>query len=161
MTRFVIALALACSCSIAALAAEQSAKAKPSPAAIAANQASSGAAIGTLGISGNASALVGCAGGTFYNTHVLGAAVRGMRVRVDVASGEGIDPMVSLVILQMGPAAPGGTVRAGYVFDDDSGGGRDPRLEFTAEYDGNMVLSVGSYDGAFGCYGIKVEVIVP
>jgi hypothetical protein len=28
----------------------------------------------------------------------------------------------------------------------------------TADYDGNVVLSVGSYDGAFGCYAAKVEI---
>jgi hypothetical protein len=47
------------------------------------------------------------------------------------------------------------------VFDDDSGGNLDPRLEFTTQHDGNVVLSVGSFDGALGCYWVKIEVTVP
>ena len=45
------------------------------------------------------------------------------------------------------------------MYDDDSGGGRDPRLEVTADYDGNVTLSVGSYDGSAGCYAIKTELL--
>jgi hypothetical protein len=41
-------------------------------------------------------------------------------------------------------------------YDDDSGGGNDPRLDATLPFDGNVVLIVGSYDGTFGCYWIKV-----
>ena len=32
------------------------------------------------------------------------------------------------------------------------------RLDFTAEYNGNVTLNVGSYDGAFGCYAARVEI---
>lgn len=118
-------------------------------------------AIGTMGIDGKPSTLVACAGGTFYNVHPLGAAVAGARIKVDVLSGDGIDPVAALTVLQMGAAHPEGTARASYVFDDDSGGNLDPRIEFTMEYAGNVVLSVGSFDGGFGCYWVKVEVTVP
>ena len=42
------------------------------------------------------------------------------------------------------------------MYDDDSGGGNDPRLDATLPFDGNVVLIVGSFDGTFGCYWIKV-----
>jgi len=45
----------------------------------------------------------------------------------------------------MGASAPDATARISYVFDVDSGGNLDPRLEFTTEFDGNIVLSVGSF----------------
>ena len=112
-----------------------------------------------MAIDGAASTAVGCVTGTFYNMHVLGAVVRGTRIRVDI-TGVDFDPIAAVVILQMGPQAPG-NVRAGYAFDDDSGGGNDPRIEFTAEYDGSVVLSVGSYDGTVGCYATKVQVTFP
>ena len=114
-------------------------------------------AMGKLTIDGGSMSIVGCAGGQFYTAHALGFITAGTRVRVNFQSGETIDPIATLLILQMGANVPN-NVRASYVFDDDAGGGRDPRLEFTAEYNGNVVLSVGSYDGAFGCYAAKVEI---
>ena len=113
-----------------------------------------------MGFDGKPSTLIGCAGGQFYNTHPLGFTSSGTRVKVDIISGDGIDPMAALVVLQMGPNAPD-NARAQYVFDDDSGGNLDPRIEFTTNYDGNLVLSVGSFSGGFGCYWVKVEVTVP
>jgi hypothetical protein len=113
-----------------------------------------------MGFEGKPSTLVGCAGGQFYTTHALGAAPARTRIRVDVISGDGIDPVATLIVLQMGANAPN-NARAQYVYDDDSGGNLDPRIEFTTEFDGNVVVSVGSYSGGFGCYWLKVEVTVP
>ena len=64
-------------------------------------------------------------------------------------------------LLEMGAPAPDAQARMSYFFDDDSGGNLDPRLEFTTQHDGNVVLSVGSFDGAFGCYWVKIEVTIP
>jgi hypothetical protein len=127
---------------------------------VVANADSTRSAIGTMGIDGRPSTLVGCAGGSFYNTHPLGAAPSGTRIRIDVTSGSGIDPIAAASILQMGSGAPDGA-RMQFVRDDDGGGGVDPRLEFTLQFDANVVLSVGSYDGGFGCYWVKVEVTIP
>jgi hypothetical protein len=138
--------------------AEQSAKQKAAPAPV--GDASARGALAKLGFDGKPSTLIGCTGGQFYNTHPLGFTTARTRVKVDIISGDGIDPMASLVVLQMGPNAPD-TVRAQYVFDDDSGGNLDPRIEFTTNYDGNLILSVGSFSGSFGCYWVKVEVTVP
>ena len=111
---------------------------------------------GTLAIDGSTFSFIGCSGGQYNSIHALGGVTSGVRIRVTIESGEGIDPMATLLILQMGNGVPS-NVRANYSFDDDSGGGRDPRVELTAPYNGNVILSIGSYDGAFGCYAVKVE----
>ena len=154
MRRIAMAVVLACACSMGTVAAEQNPKAK-SAAAAAANLE----LIGKESFSGNPT-LIACVAGQYYNQHNLGFAVRGTRVRIDVQSGETIDPIATVVILQMGPNAPNG-VRASSAYDDDSGGGRDPRLEVTMEYDGNILVSVGSFDGTPGCYALKAELLLP
>ena len=154
MKRIAMAVALACACSMGAVAAEQKPKAKSASVA-----AASLAQIGKESFSGNPT-LIACVAGQYYNHHSLGFAARGTRVRVDIQSGETIDPIATVVILQMGPNAPGG-MRASSAFDDDSGGGRDPRIELTLEYDANVVVSVGSFDGTAGCYAMKAELILP
>lgn len=131
----------------------QSAKPKADPRSAAASRDSAG----KLAIDGGTASIIGCTGGQHYNTHALGFVTSGMRVRVTFQSGETIDPIASLLILQMG-AGVTNDVRASYAYDDDSGGGRDPRVELNASYNGNVMLSVGSYDGTFGCYAAKVEI---
>ncbi len=103
--------------------------------------------MGKLSLDGGGVSIVGCTGGQYNTIHSLGFVTAGTRVRVNFQSGEGIDPIATVLILQMGPNAPN-NVRASYAFDDDGGGNQDPRLEFTAEYAGNVIVSVGSYDGA-------------
>jgi hypothetical protein len=152
MKRIGMVVALACACTIGAVAAEQKPK---SAAAAAANLAK----VGKESFSGNPS-LIACVAGQYYNQHSLGFVVRGTRIRVDIQSGETIDPIATVVLLQMGPNAPNGS-RASSAFDDDSGGGNDPRIEITAEYDGNVMVSVGSYDGSAGCYALKAEISLP
>lgn len=127
------------------------------PKASAASAASSRESIGKLSLDGGSVSLVGCSGGQSHTVHVIGFVTSGTRVRVNFQSGDSIDPIATLMLLQMGPNAPN-NVRANYAFDDDGGGGRDPRLEITATHDGNVILSVGSYDGAFGCYAARVEI---
>ncbi len=111
--------------------------------------------MGTLGIDGSPSTLVACVGGKFYNTHALGFATAGTRIRVDTTSAD-VDPTAMLIMMRMGGHDPQGQSSASSVYDDDSGGGNDPRLDATLPFDGNVVLIVGSYDGTFGCYWIKV-----
>ena len=150
--------------SAAGLGAEQNvapkAKAKAPKGGAMVNSDASRSPVVTMGIDGRPSTLIGCAGGNFYNAHALGFAPARTRIRVDILSGDGIDPVATAAILQMGALAPDNS-RMSFVYDDDSGGNLDPRLDFTTEFDGNLVLSVGSFDGSFGCYWVKVEVTVP
>ena len=154
-TAFSIAVALA----TAGLSAEQAAPKSKNPSA-APRQAGDAAKdpMGSLSISGNPSTLVACVGGKFYNSHSLGFATTNTRISIDVLSGDGIDPTAALTLLQMGGHHPDGQARASFAYDDDSGGGRDPHIDFTVPYDGHVVLNVGSFDGAFGCYWVKVTV---
>lgn len=117
--------------------------------------------LGKLAIEGNPSTLVSCVGGSDFKVFPLGSTTAGTRIKVDIISGEGIDPVASLTVLQMGNRHPEGRARASLAFDDDSGGNLDPRVEMTTEYEGNVVLSVGSFDGSFGCFWVKVDVRVP
>ena len=151
MRKQIAAAIVMAACGSIVVAAEQAPKTLPGVAAAKLQAAVKQA------FSGNAT-LVACVGGQYYNQHSLGFVTRGARIRVDIQAGDGIDPIASVVIVQMGPNAPNG-MRATYVYDDDSGGGRDPRLEVTADYDGNVTLSVGSYDGSAGCYAIKTELL--
>lgn len=164
MRRQFLGIAMALLVSVAGVAADQQAapqaKSKAPAGALTANADATRSPSGTMGFDGRPSTLVGCAGGSFYNTHALGAAPSGTRIRVDVISGDGIDPIAAAAILQLGAGAPDGG-RMQYVKDDDSGGNLDPRLEFTLQFDANVVLSVGSYSGGFGCYWVKVEVTIP
>lgn len=114
-----------------------------------------------MAIDGNPSTLAACVGGRYYNTHALGFATQGTRIIVNVQSGENIDPTASMSILRMGSHHPDGGAEAQLAFDDDSGGNLDPRLELSAPFDGHVVLNVGSFDGSFGCYFVKVEVRAP
>ena len=113
--------------------------------------------MGTLGIDGSPSTLVACVGGKFYNTHSLGFATAGTRIRVDTTSAD-VDPTAMLIITRMGGHDPNGQSSASSVYDDDSGGGNDPRIETTVPFDGHVILNIGSYDGTFGCYWVKVTV---
>ena len=161
MFRFLGVLASALLIVNVGLAAEQSGGKVKNKAATPTAQDALRSALGKLAIDGNPSSLVSCVGGNDYKNFPLGSTVAGTRIRVDVLSGEGIDPIAALTVLQMGARHPEGRARASFAFDDDSGGNLDPRIEFTTEYEGNVVLSVGSYDGSFGCFWVKVDVRVP
>ena len=150
--------------SVAALGAEQAtaprAKAKTLSGGPVVNGDATRSPVGSMSIDGRPSTLVGCAGGNFYNTHALGFATAGTRIVVDILSGDNIDPIAAASILQLGASAPD-SARMSFVSDDDSGGNLDPRLSFTLSFDSNVVLSVGSFTGSFGCYWVKVEVTAP
>jgi hypothetical protein len=156
MTRMFTAFAVAVAVSTVALSAEQPATKKTSQPAASATAGLNG----KMAITGNPSTLVGCAGGTWYNTHALGASIRGTRIRIDVEGDDTFDGVATAVIVQMGAAAPNAQTRVSYQTNDDSDG-LDPRLEFTLDYDANLVLSVASFDGSFGCYFVKVDVRLP
>jgi hypothetical protein len=153
---FMLAVAIGCASAVV-VGADQ---AKPKPSAANSGEAMAKSVFGKAGFDGKPTQLVACVGGQYYNIHNLGFAPSGSRVKLDVISGDNIDPMATMMVLQMGPNAPNQT-RSGFVFDDDSGGGRDPRIETTTSYDGNVILAVGSYDGVFGCYIVKMEITVP
>jgi hypothetical protein len=131
----------------------QSVKSKSQPASAAAARD----AAGKLNLDNGVASVIACTGGNYDSTHNLGFVAAGTRIKVTFQSGESIDPIATVAILQMGANVPG-DARAAIAFDDDSGGGRDPRIEVTAGYNGNVVLSVGSYDGSFGCFAAKVEI---
>lgn len=156
MTRMLTVCAVALAVSTAGVAAEQSAtkkKGRPAPSV-------SAGLNGKMAITGNPSTLVACAGGTWYNTHALGASVAGTRVVIDVEGDETFDGVATAVIMQMGAAAPDAQTRVAFQTNDDTDG-LDPRLDFTLENDANVVLSVASFDGSFGCYFVKVDVRLP
>jgi hypothetical protein len=156
MTRMLTVFAVALAVSTVGLSAEQSAtKKKGRPTA-----SVSAGLNGKMAITGNPSTLVGCAGGTWYNTHALGASIAGTRLRIDVEGDDTFDGIATAVIMQMGAAAPDAQTRVSYQTSDDADG-FDPRLEFTLENDANVVLSVASFDGTFGCYFVKVDVRLP
>ena len=113
----------------------------------------------TMRISGNPSSLVSCVQGSAYNTHALGASVRGTRITVDLEGNDGFDGMATALVVAMGASA-GDNARVQYAFADDSDG-LDPRLEINLENDANVMVVVGSYDGEPGCYFLKIDVRVP
>jgi hypothetical protein len=169
MTRFVVSLSVALALAAAGLSAQQPTtriKTKKARASVSAPATTAAAdsmrnLIGKMGIDGSPSTLVSCVGGKHYVAHPLGFSVSGTRIRVDVLGSDELDPVAALTVLQMGGNHPDGNARASYVYDDDSGGNLDPRIEFRMEYDGNVVLNIGSFDGDFGCYWVKVTVTVP
>jgi hypothetical protein len=111
-----------------------------------------------MSINGLPSTLAACVGDVFYNTHALGAAPRGTRVVVDLTADDVLDTIATALVVQMGPDTPDGNPRVQFQYNDDSGTNTDSRLDFTLEYDANVILQVGSYSGEFGCYLAKVEV---
>lgn len=161
MTLKIMSIAVAIALWSSPLLAQQTApktKVKAAPKADVLNGGATDSPNRVMGFDGNPSSLIGCTGGKFNNTHSLGYAGRGTRIKVEVISGDAIDPIAALTVLQMGSSHPEGGARASYVFDDDGGGNLDPRIEMALEYDGNVVLSVGSFGGEFGCYWVKIQV---
>ena len=65
--------------------------------------------MGPLGIDGSPSTLVACVGGKFYNTHALGFATAGTRLRVDTTSAD-VDPTAMLIMMRMGCPRSAGPV---------------------------------------------------
>lgn len=112
-----------------------------------------------LRLTGNPSSLVSCVQGTAFNTHALGASVRGTRITVDLQGNDGFDGMATAMVVQMGSRA-GDNARVQFAYSDDADG-LDPRLEINLENDANVVIMVGSYDGEPGCYFLKVDVRLP
>ena len=156
MIRTVLASVLVVAISSVGVAAEQAKKPGGD-----ANGGAVGSLFNKMAIQGNPSSLVGCAGGKFYNAHAIGASTARTRIIVDFQAQEGFDPIATAVVLQMGPGAPEETARVQFQFSDDNAGTLEPRLDFTLEYDANVVISVGSFGGGFGCYAMKVDVRVP
>ena len=79
---------------------------------------------------------------------------------MDFAPGADFDPVATALILQQGAAAPNGQARVQFQTNDDTDGVA-PRLDFQLEFDANVIISVASFDGDFGCYFMKVDVRVP
>lgn len=148
MRRILTMFAFACVFAAAPLAAQAPAKKAPTP-----------PRNSQLRLSGNPSSLVSCVQGSAFNTHALGASVRGTRITVELEGNDGFDGMATALVVQMGSPA-GDNARVQYAFSDDADG-LDPKLEINLENDANVVVMVGSYDGDPGCYFLKVDVRVP
>jgi hypothetical protein len=150
MRRIVTSLTLAVAMAVVPLAAQAPAKKKPVPSPV--NR--------SMRISGNPSSLASCTTGNGYNTHALGASIRGTQITVDLEGSEGFDGIATAVVVQMGANA-GDNARVNYAYSDDSNGTLDPQLNINLENDANVVILVGSYDGEPGCYFLKIDVRIP
>ena len=107
-------------------------------------------------IAGLASSGRQCIGPSGANVHSIGWVPGNSRVTVTFSSD--FDPVASITIMQMGLDAPDGRARSNFVFDDDSGGNREPELRFTTSFSGTLVLHVSKFSAerSAGCYFYKV-----
>jgi len=89
--------------------------------------------------------------------HDLGFMPAGFGVTVTVESfNDDFNPVAAVVVPVIGQAAAN-TVKTTTFYDDDSGGDRDPRIEFVAPQDGTYLLMVNDLtDGVVGCYRYQV-----
>ena len=89
--------------------------------------------------------------------HDLGFIPAGFNVTVDVESfSDDFNPVAAIIVPMIGqPAA--NTIKTTTFYDDDSGGGSDPRIDFVAPQSGTYLLLVNDLtDSVPGCYRYKV-----
>ena len=93
------------------------------------------------------------------SVHELGFIPPGMNVTVTIeGSSEEFNPVAAVLVPSLGQAA-GNTVKTATFYDDDSGGDRDPRIEFVAPQAGTYLLLVNDLtDASLGCYRYQVVV---
>lgn len=94
--------------------------------------------------------------------HDLGWLPAGVNVTVNVAStmpaDATFDPVAAVVAASVGVTA-GSTVKTNTFYDNDAGGGKDPRITFVTPQRGTYFLVVGENSGSgFGCYRYQVSV---
>jgi hypothetical protein len=89
--------------------------------------------------------------------HELGFIPAGVSVTVNVQSlSDDFNPVAAVIVPTIGqPAA--NTIKTTTFYDDDSGGGRDPRINFVAPQSGTYLLLVNDLtDSVAGCYRYQV-----
>ena len=85
-----------------------------------------------------------------------------VNVTVNVSSSmpadSAFDPVAAVVVAGVGATA-GSTVKTSTFYDNDSGGGKDPRITFVAPQRGTYFLLIGENSGSGGgCYRYQVTV---
>lgn len=106
-----------------------------------------------LAISGTPSSAQFCTSGTAANVHEIGRVDQASRIVVSFDADFDAVAGISALILSGGAAAD-----ARYTTNDNSGGGTNPALSYSARAGDNLALFVGGVDGAVGCYRYKVEI---
>ena len=102
-------------------------------------------------IIGPASSAKHCVSGTYVaNVHDIGRVEQGNDILITFDSD--FDPVAGVTLENLT------TQRGTYIVDDDTGGGLQPQLHFTASHSSTLALYVASYNGGAGCYRYKVEV---
>lgn len=93
------------------------------------------------------------------SVHELGFIPAGLNVSVTVESySENFNPVAAVLVSSIGQVA-GNTIKTTTFYDDDSGGDRDPRVEFVAPQAGTYLLMVNDLtDATVGCYRYQVIV---
>jgi hypothetical protein len=110
--------------------------------------------IGPLAISGTPSSAQHCVGGNSVpNVHEIGRIDRDSQVTISFDAD--FDALAGMTRITLDPVSGAG---GHFVVDDNSGGGRNPALNFTANAGDNVVLYVTGTNGATGCYRYKVEI---
>ena len=94
--------------------------------------------------------------------HDLGWLPAGINVQVTVAvSGPAtstFDPVAAVVVAGVGATA-GGTVKTTTFYDNDSGGGKDPKITLVTPQKGTYFLLIGENSGSGGgCYRYQVSI---
>jgi hypothetical protein len=91
--------------------------------------------------------------------HDLGAIPIGLHVTVTVHSySDGFNPVAAVLVPTLGQKASN-NVRVTNFYDDDSGGGGDPKVDFVTPQEGNYILVVGDYtDSVAGCYRYQLQI---
>ena len=92
----------------------------------------------------------------------LGGLPAGLHVQITVQSvttNNGFNPVAAVVVARLGTAAAN-TIQTSTFYDDDSGGGQDPRLDFVTPFGGIYLLLVNDQsDTVAGCYRYQVVVL--
>ena len=102
-------------------------------------------------ISGAAASGKHCvAGNNVANIHEIGRVEQGNQILITFESD--FDPIAGATLENLS------TQHGTYLIDDNSGGGLQPQLSFTASHSSTMALHVAGVAGSSGCYRYKVEI---
>lgn len=91
--------------------------------------------------------------------HDLGFIPAGQNVSITVESYiDNFNPVAAVLVASIGQGA-GNTIKTTTFYDDDSGGDRDPRIEFVAPQAGTYLLLVNDLtDATVGCYRYQMVI---
>lgn len=108
-------------------------------------------AAGPAAISGLASSAKHCVAGNYVaNIHDIGRVEQGSRIAISFESD--FDPIAGVTLENLV------TGHGTYLVDDDSGGGLQPHLNFTASHSSTLALHVAGFGGSAGCYRYRVDI---